>query len=236
VVRLELGGKAPFIVAEDADIGAAVKAAVTSRFENCGQICICNERMYVHEKIFDEFMQRFLAAVARLEVGDPMEKFDIGPKFSAAERDKVAGMVDAARDAGAEVLTGGKPLTGGTFDKGYWYPPTVLTNVNNDMEIMQEEVFGPVIPIMKVGDFDEALILANDSRYGLSAYVFTRNMKRLMRLVRGLDFGEIYVNRPGGDAVHAFHGGYRHSGVGGEDGKYGLESYFRKKTMYVNFG
>jgi len=236
VLRLELGGKAPFIVAEDADIGAAVKAAVVSRFENCGQICICNERMYVHEKVADEFMDRFLAAVARLEVGDPMEQIDIGPKFSAAERDKVARMVDTARSAGAELLTGGKSLTGGIFDKGYWYPPTVLTNVKNDMEVMQDEVFGPVIPIMKVGDFDEALSLANDSRYGLSAYVFTKDMKRLMRLVRGLNFGEIYVNRPGGDAAHAFHGGYRHSGLGGEDGKYGLEGYFRKKCIYVNFG
>jgi lactaldehyde dehydrogenase/glycolaldehyde dehydrogenase len=236
VLRLELGGKAPFIVAEDADIGAAVKAAVTSRFENCGQICICNERMYIHEKIADEFTERFLAAVGRLEVGDPLEKFDIGPKFSAVERDKVANMVDGAREAGAEVLAGGIPLTGGIFDKGYWYPPTVLANVNNEMEVMREEIFGPVIPIMNVGDFDEALELANDSRYGLSAYVFTQDMKRLMRLVRDLNFGEIYVNRPGGDAAHAFHGGYRHSGLGGEDGKYGLEGYFRKKTIYVNYG
>jgi len=236
VLRLELGGKAPFIVAEDADVGAAVKAAVVSRFENCGQICICNERMYIHEKIADEFTDRFIAAVGRLEVGDPLEQIDIGPKFSAAERDKVARMVDTARDAGAELLSGGSPLTGGIFDKGYWYPPTVLTNVRNDMEVMQEEVFGPVIPIMRVGDFDEALNLANDSRYGLSAYVFTKDMKRLMRLVRDLKFGEIYVNRPGGDAAHAFHGGYRHSGLGGEDGKYGLEGYFRKKCIYVNYG
>ena len=95
---------------------------------------------------------------------------------------------------------------------------------------------GPVIPILTVGDFDDALALANDSRYGLSAYVFTKDMKRLMRLVHSLNFGEIYVNRPGGDAAHAFHGGYRHSGIGGEDGKYGLEGYFRKKTIYVNFG
>lgn len=236
VLRLELGGKAPFIVAEDADIGAAVKAAVVSRFENCGQICICNERMYIHEKIADEFMERFLAAVGRLEVGDPMEKFDLGPRFNAFERDKVANMVDAARDAGAEILTGGVPLTGGTFDKGYWYPPTVIAEVNNDMDVMRDEVFGPVIPIMNVGDFDEALALANDSRYGLSAYVFTKDLKRLMRLVHELNFGEIYVNRPGGDAAHAFHGGYRHSGLGGEDGKYGLEGYFRKKTIYVNYG
>lgn len=236
IIRLELGGKAPFIVAEDADIGAAVKAAIASRFENCGQACVCNERMYVHEKIYDEFMERLLAAIGRMEVGDPMEKVDMGPKFNAAERDKVAQMVDAAVAAGAELLCGGKPLSGGVFDKGYWYPPTVLGNVSNDMDIMQDEVFGPVIPIMKVGDFDEALNLANDSLYGLSAFVFTRDLKRLMRLVGELNFGEIYVNRPAGDAAHAFHGGYRHSGLGGEDGKYGLEGYFLKKCIYVNYG
>ena len=100
---------------------------------------------------------------------------------------------------------------------------------------MQHEVFGPVIPVMTVTDFDEGLTLANESNYGLSAYVFTRDMRRLMRLVRELRFGEIYVNRPGGDAVHAYHAGLRHSGVGGEDGKYGLDGYFQKKTIYVNY-
>ena len=100
---------------------------------------------------------------------------------------------------------------------------------------MQREVFGPVIPVMTVADFDEGLALANDSAYGLSAYVFTKDLRRLMRLTRELKFGEIYVNRPGGDAVHAYHSGYRHSGLGGEDGKYGLEGYLRKKTIYVNY-
>jgi lactaldehyde dehydrogenase/glycolaldehyde dehydrogenase len=133
------------------------------------------------------------------------------------------------------VVTGGKRPSGSEFAKGHWYEPTVLTGARNDMAIMQREVFGPVIPMMTVTDFDEGLALANDSTYGLSAYVFTKDLRRLMRLVRELKFGEIYVNRGGGDAVHAYHSGYRHSGLGGEDGKYGLEGYLRKKTIYVNF-
>jgi lactaldehyde dehydrogenase/glycolaldehyde dehydrogenase len=235
VLRLELGGKAPLVVAEDADIGAAVKAAVASRFENCGQICICNERMYLHEKIADQFMERFVESVKRLKIGNPLELVDIGPKFSRVELEKVEAMVAEAVKAGAKVVTGGKRPSGGEFAKGHWYEPTVLTGARNDMAIMQREVFGPVIPAMTVTDFDEGLALANDSTYGLSAYVFTKDLRRLMRLVRELRFGEIYVNRGGGDAVHAYHSGYRHSGLGGEDGKYGLEGYLRKKTIYVNF-
>jgi lactaldehyde dehydrogenase / glycolaldehyde dehydrogenase len=235
VLRLELGGKAPLIVAEDADIGAAVKAAVASRFENCGQICICNERMYLHEKIADQFMERFVETVKRLIVGNPLELVDIGPKFSRAELEKVEAMVAGAMKAGAKVVTGGKRPNGPGFAKGHWFEPTIMTGLRNDMEIMQREVFGPVIPVMTVADFDEGLALANDSAYGLSAYVFTKDLRRLMRLTRELKFGEIYVNRPGGDAVHAYHAGYRHSGLGGEDGKYGLEGYLRKKTIYVNY-
>jgi lactaldehyde dehydrogenase/glycolaldehyde dehydrogenase len=235
VLRLELGGKAPFIVAEDADIGAAVRAAVLSRFENCGQICICNERMYVHEKVADEFLERFVKAVRALKVGDPTTLVDVGPKFSGPELEKVERMVTAARAAGAEVLTGGNRLTEGEFSRGHWFEPTVMTVTDNAMQIMQDEVFGPVVPVMKVADFDEGLRLANESRYGLSAYVFTKDVRRVMRLVRELRFGEIYVNRPGGDAVHAHHAGIRDSGIGGEDGKYGIDAYFQKKTMYINF-
>ncbi|MCB1497705.1 MAG: aldehyde dehydrogenase [Bauldia sp.] len=235
VLRLELGGKAPFIVAEDADIGAAVRAAVVSRFENCGQICICNERMYLHEKIADEFLDKFVQAVKGLKVGDPTKLVDVGPKFSGPELDKVEAMVDAATAAGASVLTGGKRLSEGEFSRGHWFDPTVLKVDDNAMQIMQDEVFGPVVPVMTVTDFDEGLRLANESRYGLSAYVFTKDLRRMMRLIRELRFGEIYVNRGGGDVVHAHHAGMRDSGLGGEDGKYGLEGYFQKKTIYVNY-
>lgn len=236
ILRLELGGKAPFIVAEDANIGAAVQAAVQSRFENCGQICICNERMYVHEKVADEFLEKFIRAVEGLKVGDPTKLVDVGPKFSGPELDKVERMVNTAVQAGAEVITGGARLTEGEYAEGHWFAPTVLTVNDNAMQIMQDEVFGPVVPIMTVTDFDEGLRLANDSRYGLSAYVFTKDLRRMMRLVRNLKFGEIYVNKPGGDVVQAFHAGIKDSGLGGEDGKYGLDGYFQKKTIYVNYG
>jgi lactaldehyde dehydrogenase/glycolaldehyde dehydrogenase len=235
VLRLELGGKAPFIVAEDADLAAAVRAAVLSRFENCGQICICNERMYAHETIADAFTERFLRAVEALKVGDPRDLVDVGPKFSRAELEKVEGMIARAVAAGAEVLAGGRRLTEGPFARGHWLQPTVLAVRDNALEIMQDEVFGPVVPILRIVDFEEGLALANESRYGLSAYVFTRDLRRVMRLSRELRFGEIYVNRTGGDAVHAHHAGIRDSGIGGEDGKYGLEGYFQKKTIYVNY-
>jgi lactaldehyde dehydrogenase/glycolaldehyde dehydrogenase len=235
LLRLELGGKAPFVVAEDADIGAAVRAAVLSRFENCGQICICNERMYIHRRIADEFLDRFTTAVKALKVGDPQTMVDVGPKVSGVELDKVARMVDEAKAAGAEVLTGGRRLTEGEYARGHWYEPTVMSVADNQMKIMQDEVFGPVVPVMTVTDFDEGLKLANESRYGLSAYVFTKDMRRVMRLVRELKFGEIYVNKPGGDVVQAHHAGIRDSGIGGEDGRYGLDAYFQKKTIYVNF-
>ncbi len=235
LLRLELGGKAPFIVAEDADIGAAVRAAVLSRFENCGQICICNERMYVHERIADEFFDRFVTAVRELKVGDPTTLVDVGPKFSRPELEKVERMVETARGEGAEVLTGGRRLSEGAFARGHWYEPTVLRVADNAMQIMQDEVFGPVVPVMTVTDFDEGLKLANESRYGLSAYVFTKDMRRMMRLIRELKFGEIYVNKQGGDVVQAHHAGIRDSGIGGEDGRYGLDAYFQKKTIYVNY-
>src|SRR4029077_7690871 len=137
VLRLELGGKAPLIVAEDADIGAAVKAAIASRFENCGQICICHERMYLHEKIADEFTEKFVKAVKALKVGDPLTTVDVGPKFSGAELDKVERMVKSAIDGGAKVLTGGRRLTEGEYARGHWFEPTVLSAVDNRMPIMQ---------------------------------------------------------------------------------------------------
>jgi lactaldehyde dehydrogenase/glycolaldehyde dehydrogenase len=191
--------------------------------------------MYVHERIADEFMEKFVNAVSKLKVGNPLEPVDVGPKFSAAELTKVERMVEDATNAGAKLLIGGKRLTEGAFARGYWYEPTVISAPDNRQAIMQQEVFGPVIPVMTVTDFDEGLRLANESNYGLSAYVFTKDMRRLMRLVRELKFGEIYVNRPGGDAVHAYHAGLRHSGIGGEDGKYGLDGYLQKKTIYVNY-
>ena len=235
-IRLELGGKAPFIVMEDADVDKAVECALITRYVNCGQVCTCNERMYVHESVYDRFLEGFLAGSVKLKMGDPLhDDTDIGPKVSREEVDKIDTMVQEALAAGCGLAMGGERPSGGMFDKGFWYEPTVLTGATNAMKIMQEEIFGPIVPLAKISSFDEAIRLANESDYGLAAYVFTHDMRRIQRLVQELDFGEIYVNRPIGEQRQGFHNGFKLSGTGGEDGKYGMENYLQKKTFYVNF-
>jgi lactaldehyde dehydrogenase / glycolaldehyde dehydrogenase len=237
---LELGGNAPYIVMEDADIDRAVDAAIPTRFYNNGQVCTCNERMYLHEKIYDDFMHKFLDRVKKLTVGDQFSGASIGPKVNKAERDHVEALVKSAVAAGAKVeIGGGRPTGsapgGGSYDKGYWFSPTVLTGVEQTMDVVQDEIFGPVVPVMKIKSFDEALGYANDCEYGLAAYLWTGDLKRLMRTVGELEFGEIYVNRGIGELPQGYHTGMKKSGLAGEDGKYGLENYLHKKTYYVNF-
>jgi lactaldehyde dehydrogenase/glycolaldehyde dehydrogenase len=235
-VSLELGGKAPFIVLADADLDAAVLAAVKSRHMNGGQVCIANERTFVQRPIYDQFVERYIAQTQRLRMGDPqLETTDLGPRVNKAELDKLEALVLRAREQGARVEIGGGRPEGGIFERGYWYTPTVLTNVRLDMEIMQREIFGPVTPIVPFDDFEQVLATANDSLYGLSAYLFTNDLRRAMRGIRGLNFGELYINRMGGESIHGFHSGYRQSGLGGEDGKHGLERYLRKRTVYLNY-
>jgi lactaldehyde dehydrogenase/glycolaldehyde dehydrogenase len=236
-VSLELGGKAPFIVMPDCDLDLAVRAAATSRYMNCGQVCICNERTLVHRQVYDEFVERFVAFSRGLRLGDPMQtSTDLGPKVSLDELEKVERIVDEAVRSGAKVaLGGGRPHDPPTSG-GYWYSPTILTGVDPSMPIMQREIFGPVLPIMPFADFDEALRIANASRYGLSAYLYTQHMPTIMKAVRQVEFGEIYVNRVGPESLQGFHVGYGDSGVGGDDGGHGLEAYLRKKTIYLNHG
>lgn len=232
-IRLELGGKAPFIVMDDADLDAAVEAAVASRFFNCGQVCTCNERMYLHKAIADRFIEAFIAKVRDLRLGDPLGEVDMGPKISRAELEKVERMVEDAVAGGAELLTGGRRPGGQAFLQGHWYEPTVLRATGNQTPIMQEEIFGPVVPYLEVSDFDEALTFANQSAFGLSAYLFSRDLGTIMRFNRESAFGELYVNRGAGELVQGFHSGWKQSGIGGEDGRHGLENYLRKKVAYV---
>ncbi|WP_411992699.1 aldehyde dehydrogenase [Agarivorans sp. DSG3-1] len=235
-VQLELGGKAPFIVLEDANIDAAVDAALGSKFDNCGQVCTCNERLYVHQAIYDQFMEKFVAKVKAIKVGDPMhEDSDMGPKVSAKELANMEAMTAKALEEGATLACGGKRITGPGFEKGYWFEPTVFTNVTQDMSLVHEEIFGPILPVVKFDDFDQVVAYANDSEYGLSAMIFTNKIKLVMDLVNDLECGEIYVNRGHGEQHQGFHNGYKLSGSGGEDGKYGFEQYLEKKTFYVDF-
>jgi lactaldehyde dehydrogenase/glycolaldehyde dehydrogenase len=235
-VSLELGGKAPFIVLEDADVVAAVENAVDARFWNCGQVCTCNERTYVQRAIYDEFVERFVEAASSLRMGDPTrEDVQMGPKVNEPELDKVEALVKGAVDQGAEIVLGGRRPEGEEFERGYWFEPTVLTGTTNDMEIVQREVFGPVLPIQPFDDFDEVVGFANDSPYGLTAYVFTSDLHKAMRAIDDIDFGEIYVNKIGPEQLQGFHTGYRLSGMGGDDGPYGYERYLRRKTVYLHY-
>jgi len=235
-VRLELGGKAPFILLEDGDVDRAVEAAMFSRYLNQGQVCTCSERFYIHDAVYDEFLEKYAEASAKLKLGDPMDpETDIGPKVNGYELEQMEKMVQKALDQGCKLALGGKRPEGPQFEKGHWYEPTILTECTNDMEIMREEIFGVVSPIMRISSFEQAMELANDSDYGLSAFLFTKDMRLVHRAVLELDFGEIYVNRPMGEQRQGFHNGFKLSGTGGEDGKYGLENYLEKKTFYVNF-
>ncbi len=235
-VSLELGGKAPFVVLNDADLEAAVENAVDARFLNCGQVCTCNERTYVQRGVYEEFVERFVGAASALRMGDPTrEDVQMGPKVSEPELEKVESLVGHAVEEGAEVVLGGGRPEGEEFAKGYWFEPTVMTKTTNEMRIIQEEVFGPVLPIQPFDDFEEAMDLANDSRYGLSAYVFTSDLHRAMRAIDRIDFGEVYVNKIGPEQLQGFHTGYRLSGMGGDDGPYGYERYLRRKTVYLHY-
>lgn len=234
-VHLELGGKAPFLVMDDADLDKAAHCAVLSKFNNCGQICTCNERMYVHEAVYDAFVEKLLAETRKIVVGDPTDPATyMGPMVSGKEVAKIRQIISHSVEQGARILLDMTPDTLPT-PNGNWLYPTVLEVENNQTECMQAELFGPVLPIMKVKTFDEALHLANDCQYGLSAYLFTNHADQIMTCISELEFGEVYVNRENGELINGYHGGYKLSGTGGEDGVHGLEGYLQKKTMYVNY-
>ena len=234
-VSLELGGKAPAIVWQDADIDAAVEDVLTARITNAGQVCTCAERVYVHSDVREEFEEKYVDAAGNIEIGDPMDNPDMGPQISARELEKTERAVTQAREEGGRILTGGKHPSEETFNQGYWYEPTVVTDVSQDMDIIQNEVFGPVTPIMEINSFEEAIEYANDSHYGLSAYFFTNDYRMAMRAAEDLAFGETYINRTLGESWQGHHIGWNQSGMGGEDGKYGVLKYTQLKTVYHNF-
>lgn len=235
-VSLELGGKAPAIVWKDADLDVAVPAIIAARHTNCGQVCTAAERVLVHRELLEPFTERYLAAAKALKIGDPFGDPDLGPLVSAAQFEKTSAAIALARREGASVLTGGGRPEGEAFASGYWFAPTVLRDVTPAMSVMIEETFGPVTPILGIDSIEEALDVANASRYGLSAYLFSRDYPTVMKTVNELDFGEIYINRTLGESIHAHHAGYKESGIGGEDGKWGLLRYTQVKTAYHHYG
>ncbi|MEE1924719.1 aldehyde dehydrogenase [Pseudomonas sp. 148P] len=231
-LNLELGGKAPAIVLADADLELAVKAITASRVINTGQVCNCAERVYVERRVADAFIERIAAAMAATRYGDPLAEdgLDMGPLVNRAGLDKVAQMVRTATGQGAQVITGGAVADLG---QGFHYQPTVLAGCSADMEIMRKEIFGPVLPIQIVDDLDEAIVLSNDSEYGLTSSIYTRDLGAALHATRGLDFGETYINRENFEAMQGFHAGTRKSGIGGADGKHGLYEYTHTHVVYI---
>jgi lactaldehyde dehydrogenase / glycolaldehyde dehydrogenase len=235
-VSLELGGKAPAIVWSDADLGVAVPAIVAARHTNAGQVCTSAERVFVHEAVLDPFVERYTAAVRALRIGNPLGDVDLGPLVSSMQLEKTRAAVATAIEEGAVVVAGGDRPAGHDFADGYWFEPTVLRDVGPEMSVMIEETFGPVTPIMGIGSLEEALEAANDSNYGLSAYIYSRDYGTIMHAVDALQFGELYINRTLGESVHAHHAGFKQSGIGGEDGKWGILRYTQIKTAYHHYG
>lgn len=234
-VNLELGGKAPAIVLKDADIDLAVTAIRKSRTINTGQVCNCAERIFVERAVADEFSEKFVAAMGAVRFGDPLrdEGLDMGPLVNRVQLDKVAGMVERAVAEGADVALGGRRAESGP---GLHYLPTVLLGCRPEMEIMRKEIFGPVAPICVVDSWEEAVAHANDTEYGLTSSLYTRDLNAAMQATRRLKFGETYINRENGEAHQGFHAGRKKSGIGGADGKYGFYEYTETQTVYMAHG
>jgi lactaldehyde dehydrogenase/glycolaldehyde dehydrogenase len=233
-VSLELGGKAPAIVLADADLDAAVGHVLGARHLNAGQVCTSAEVVYVESEVAAAFSERYAEAVAGLRVGDPGGDVDIGPLASAAQLEKVQTAVDGALADGARALVRGGRVE--QRSEGYWFAPAVLGDVTPEMAVARGEVFGPVTPIVAVGSLADAIELTNTSPYGLSAYVYTSSYQSAMRAARDLECGEVYINRGIGEALQAHHSGHRQSGMGGEDGLYGLLRYTQIRSVYHHFG
>jgi lactaldehyde dehydrogenase/glycolaldehyde dehydrogenase len=217
----------------DADIDLAVRAIRASRIINTGQVCNCAERAYVHESVAEEFIAKMTAAMQATVVGDPFAaETEMGPLVSKRQRELVAAAVAQAVQEGATLECGGASVAG---KAGYYYQPTVLTHCRQDSAIMQKEIFGPVLPITTFKTLDEAIAYANDCEYGLTSSIYTRSLDVAMRACNELKFGETYVNRENFEAMQGFHAGWRKSGIGGADGKHGLEEYLQTHVVYMNY-
>ena len=225
---LELGGNAPFIVFEDADLDAAVQGLMRSKFRNAGQTCVCANRILVQERVYDAFLDRLVHAVSQLEVGNGLETgVTLGPLINESAVVKVERLVNEARSAGAQVLAGGQRHPAGPG----FYAPTVLTGVDAGMSVCREEIFGPVVPVLAFRDEAEALAIANDTPFGLAAYFYSRDVGRIWRVAEGLEYGMVGINEGAISNEVAPFGGVKESGLGREGSKYGLEEFTELKYL-----
>lgn len=230
-ISMELGGNAPFIVFDDADIDAAVQGAIASKYRNAGQTCICTNRIFVQQSVLSKFTEKYSKEVAKLSVGDGLKGgVDIGPLISTTAVNNVDKLVNDSIKLGAKLELGGKPHQAGEC----FYQPTILSNVTNDMPIAANEIFGPVSPIIPFNTEQEALAMANDTEYGLAAYFYARDIGCVWRVAEALEFGMVGINDSAISNVAAPFGGVKQSGNGREGSKYGLDDYLEVK--YLSMG
>ncbi len=232
-INLEMGGKDPFIVCPDvaADVEIAARGGAWAAYLNAGQVCTSAERFYVHESLYDDYVAAFVDHTRSLVVGDPLAAdTDLGPMVSAPQRAKVEAQVEAAVAAGAELLTGGG--TAG-HERGHFYAPAVVTGAPAETDLLREETFGPVAPIVRVGSLDEAIELANSTRFGLGANVYTRDLATAVRCMRELKAGTVWINDPLTDNDAGPFGGFKQSGLGRELGQEGLEAFQETKHVHM---
>ncbi|CZF79079.1 Succinate-semialdehyde dehydrogenase [NADP(+)] GabD [Grimontia celer] len=228
-VSMELGGNAPFIVFDDADIDAAVKGAIASKFRNAGQTCVCANRFYVQNSVYDEFVDKFSKAVSELKIGHGLEEgVSIGPLIDDNAKNKVQRLIASATEQGAKVAVGGKDHGGRFFE------PTVLTDVTHDMAIVQEEIFGPIAPVIRFNDDESLIQMANDTIYGLASYFYSKNINRIFAIAEALDYGMVGVNEGVISTEVAPFGGVKQSGIGREGAKQGIDEYLN--TKYICLG
>lgn len=232
-LSLELGGKAPFIVMDDANLDAAAEAASIARFANCGQVCICNETVMVHEAVADEFIEKLMTHVRMVELGNPMDDLGMGPLSTPQSLDRIDKLVQAAKVAGAEILSGGNRAKVPGYEDGNWFEPTVILAKDASLDVIRDEIFGPVLPIVRFSTLDEAIAIANGREDGLSAYFWSRSLANVMRAISELETGTVFVNKGISGSFHGYHNGHKLSGLGGEDGPYGIENYLQKRSIYM---
>jgi succinate-semialdehyde dehydrogenase/glutarate-semialdehyde dehydrogenase len=236
-ISLELGGQCPLIVSKNCDLSSAVKGAVRRSFRNMGQICIAINRIYVHEAVYDPFLEEFARGTARLTIGNGIERpsCDLGPMASLDGLEKSKRHVRDALSKGARLIHGGKRPEGVEFERGYFFEPTILADTHHDMLVMTQETFGPVVGVMPFRTLDEAIELANDTPYGLAAYAFTNDLHEMNKLSRELKAGSVAINNVDAGIMNAPYGGWKESGVGYEHGHEGLEEYLLLKHVRIRY-